>query len=282
MDITGNFKGMDNVNLFYRGWIPQNPSALLILIHGAGEHSGRYSYIGEGCMNHQIALVAPDLRGFGQSEGPRGHVNQFKDYLDDLEILVHILSNRYHSIPIFLFGHSLGGLVVIRYGQTYPHRALGFILSSPALRLRFQMPAILKKTLEFVSRISPDLTIQPHKWMQLLKKIRQLQPYIAEPGLDLLKDPFHTTEYTPRWLSELLQSGIHASMEAAKFHFPTLCLYDQQDPIVHPDSIRQFIDSITIQDKNYIIFSEGNHRPWHGPHSQQAMESVMTWMNTRL
>ncbi|WP_156288600.1 alpha/beta hydrolase [Oceanobacillus salinisoli] len=282
MDTIGHFKSIDHLTLFYRAWFPANPRAVIILIHGAGEHSGRYEYIGECCMDHNITLVAPDLRGFGQSEGHRGHINRFSDYLDDLKVLINTVSKRYPSIPVFLFGHSLGGLVAIRYGQTYPQQVKGFILSSPALGLRFPIPSAIKRTLNFISRINPELTIQPFKWAEILRKARHLKPYLPEPGSDIVKDPFHTTQYTPRWLTELIQNGIHATMEASKFQVPLLCLYDKEDPIIHPNSIKQFLDSVTIPEKDHVIFSEGHHHPWHAPHQQQALDSMITWLNTRI
>ncbi len=281
MYIDGYFKGAEDVNLFYRGWIPQKPRALLILVHGAGEHSGRYSNIGEVCMDHQIALIAPDLRGFGQSGGARGHVNSFKDYLHDLETLIELFNNQYSSLPLFLFGHSFGGLIVIRYGQLYRHTAEGFILSSPALGIRFRMPFLFKRTLDLISWVSPKLSIKPYKWAGILRKVRQLKPYFPESNT-LLKDPFVTFEYTPRWLTELLRNGIHALAEASTFRFPILCIYDQKDPIIHPGSVHRFLNSITIEDKKHVMYTEGLHRPWHANHKQQALNNVMTWLNTRI
>ncbi|WP_051302300.1 alpha/beta hydrolase [Salibacterium aidingense] len=281
MYIDGHFSGTDGVNLFYRGWVPQKPRALLILVHGAGEHSGRYSNIGEACMDHEIALVAPDLRGFGQSKGPRGHVNNFKDYLDDLDTIIELFHAQYEPVPLFLFGHSFGGLIVIRYGQIYPHKAEGFILSSPALGIRFHIPFLFKKMLDFISWMSPGLSIQPLKWTGMLRKVRQLKPYFPENPA-LVQDPFFTFEYTPRWLAELLHNGTHALSEASKFRFPTLCLYDQLDPIIHPGSVQRFLNSIIVQDKKHVMFTEGLHRPWHAHHKHQAMENVITWLNTRL
>src|SRR5690606_39465992 len=107
----GHVTANDGVKLFFRAWIPQEPKGFLILIHGAGEHSGRYAHIGETCMKENIGIIAPDLRGFGKSGGPRGHVNHFSDYIDDLEILINLFKKRYESAPLFIFGHSLGGLI---------------------------------------------------------------------------------------------------------------------------------------------------------------------------
>lgn len=231
MYINGYFEGTDRVNLFYRGWIPKNPRALMVLVHGAGEHSGRYSHIGEVCMQNQIVMVAPDLRGFGQSEGPRGHVNHFKEYLDDLETLIRLFHVQYKSLPLFILGHSFGGLIVIRYGQIYPQQAKGIILSSPALGLGFRVPFTFKKMLDFISWISPDLSIEPFKWTNILRKFRQLKPFFPEqPALEILKDPFSTNEYTPRWLTELLRNGIHALSKLQSFIFQPCVFMTKKTP----------------------------------------------------
>lgn len=282
MYISGHVSGYDGVNLFYRGWIPQEPRGFLILIHGAGEHSGRYSHIGEICMEHDLGVLAPDLRGFGKSGGPRGHVNKFTDYLDDLNQLIESFQAQYHSAPLFIFGHSLGGLIAIRYGQIYPHKAKGFILSSPALQIRFRLPLLLKKTVEFCSWISPNLSIQPFKWLGILKKIRWLDHYLPEPDVEIFADPLFTFEYTPRWLTELTHNGMHALLDTAKFRFPLLCLYDQQDPIVHSDTILRFFNSISVQDKKYVMYEDGLHRHWDANQCEHALENVMTWLTPRL
>jgi lysophospholipase len=103
------------MKLYYRLWKPEHPQGLLLFVHGAGEHSGQYSHIGMECSHRHLAFIAPDLRGFGMSEGKRGYIRQFKDYLDDLDELVIQLQIQFSELPIFLFGHSFGGLVAIRY-----------------------------------------------------------------------------------------------------------------------------------------------------------------------
>jgi len=283
MEISGHFWGVGGIKLFYRGWMPQTPRAMLLFIHGAGEHSGHYRNIGEACLDQRIAFVCPDMRGFGQSGGARGHVNNFTDYLEDLEALIQLFRAQYGSIPLFLFGHSFGGLIAIRYGQVFSHKAEGFILSSPALGLRFRIPYLFKKSLELISNVFPDVSIQPFKWARFLRINRQLEAiFPGESSMETMNDPFYTMEYTPRWLAELLRNGIHALLEAPKFRFPLLCIYDKQDPIVHPGAIQQFLDSVVFPDKQFVAFAEGFHKPWHPPHCQQALDNLMSWLNARL
>ncbi|WP_163538845.1 alpha/beta hydrolase [Gracilibacillus sp. YIM 98692] len=281
MYTNSHFLSDDEVKIFYRCWLPDNPKAFVLLIHGAGEHSGSYSHIGQLCMEQQIALVSPDLRGFGQSEGARGHVNQFTDYLNDINKLVQLLFSKYGKVPLFLFGHSLGGLIAIRYGQMHPQEVKGVILSSPAVGLRYQIPYVAKKMIAFVSKISPQLAIRPMKWKNVARKIRKLKPYLPKE-IDLKNDPFITSEYTPRWLTELLQNGMHAISEAPQFQCPVLCFYDQRDPIVHPNAVQRFINAISITDKKYISFAEGFHRPWNAHHMDLALERFIAWVIKRL
>ncbi len=276
------YVGTQGINLYYRIWMPEAPRALMILVHGAGEHSGRYSHIGEECLRHQIALITPDLRGFGQSGGPRGHINRFREYLVDLEKLVTLLQAQYPGMPLFLLGHSLGGLIVIRYGQKYPSKVNGVILSSPALGPRIRVPYPLKKFAEFISLITPSLSVEPIKWTDTLRKLSWLRPILPDRPSEILADPLSTIQYTPRWLTEFFQNGIHALSEATKFHFPTLCLYGQQDPLVDPCLIQQFLESITTKDKGYVMFSDGRHRPLHEEQRNQAINNIFQWLIPRL
>ncbi|MBD0381036.1 alpha/beta fold hydrolase [Paenibacillus sedimenti] len=115
--------------LYFRAWIPEHPRGVLIFIHGAAEHSGLYGHIGTESMNRQIACMAPDLRGFGQSAGQKGHIHRFQDYLDDLDQLVIQIQKQYPQLSIFLFGHSLGALIVIRYVQRFTNVFVLYLFS---------------------------------------------------------------------------------------------------------------------------------------------------------
>jgi lysophospholipase len=233
-------------------------------------------------LAHHIALIAPDLRGFGQSEGPRGHILRFEEYLDDLEILVARLQKQYPGTPLFLFGHSLGGLICIRYDQTNPGMIDGALLSSPALGLRILIPYPLKKLTEFIAWITPGLAFAPLKWVNTLRNVSWLKPIMQNTTPDMLFDPLCPNVYTSRWLSELLLNGAKAISEAAKFTAPTLCLYDQHDPLIDARLIRQFFDAISSQDKTSVLFSEGRHKHLHEFNCERAVNAILQWMNTRL
>lgn len=278
MYIQGHYEGEDGTKLFYRGWLPETPRALMILIHGGGEHSGCYMHIGERCLQQRIAMFAPDLRGFGQSEGLRGHVNHFHEYLSDLNILLRHIRSQYPSIPLFLLGHSIGGLITIRYGQEYPHEVNGVVLSSPALGVSFQIPALLKQSLHLLHRLSPKLSIDPFRWTLLFDKIRVLKPFL--PNSSAWQDPFFTKTYTPRWVVELLQNGMNALAEAPRFRLPLLCVYDQKDPIVNAENIQRFLDSVSVEDKKFVAFSDGLHKHWEHD-CDTFLDHLLSWLAPR-
>ncbi|SFL51656.1 Lysophospholipase, alpha-beta hydrolase superfamily [Gracilibacillus orientalis] len=281
MNSSNFIKSQDGINLFYQTWIPSKPKAVIIIVHGAGEHSGKYQPISEQCIQQDIAVVAPDLRGFGQSEGARGHVNSFQDYVDDLHHLVALVSARFEHFPIFLFGHSLGGLIVIRYSQIYAYETKGVILSAPALALRLKIPMIGKKVLELSSRFLPTLSINPMKWQPIIRRMRHLAPYLPQKKT-LSYDPHMTAEITPKWLVELLQNGINAITDAALFRFPVLCVYDKKDPIVQPIIIQDFLDKLDVMDKKKLSYNDGFHHLLNPDYHESTISDIVKWIDHRL
>lgn len=265
------------IELYYRSWIPVSPKGLVLLIHGAGEHSGIYSHIGTECVNRQIGFMAPDLRGFGRSGGQRGHIYRFREYLDDLHELILQLHTRYREMPIFLCGHSLGGLIAIRFAQKFSSKTTGVILSSPALGLRIPKP--ICQYLKLVSLLTPAMPLELVRWNESLRKRKWFQPRLPAWTSELLEDPFATVQYTPRWFSELLRNGTKALTESNTFHFPILCFYDRLDPVVNPDLIEHFIRKIVSEDKTYAVFSKGNHSLLQ---DSKILHQMFQWLSIRL
>ncbi|MEB3102672.1 alpha/beta fold hydrolase [Ferviditalea candida] len=266
-----------NTPLFYRIWKPDQPKGLILLIHGAGEDSGHYSLIGMESLKHNIALMAPDLRGFGQSGGQRGHVYKFHEYLQDLHEIVVDIRRKYSPLPIFLAGYSLGGLVIIRYLQLFSFKPSGVILSSPAVAVRRKLPYFFRKTTEAASILAPRLTLNSLKNNRLIQKFKWFTK-MPDWMVEGMKDPL-VLHYTPRWLMELLRNGTRALKEASKFHLPSIFLYDVHDPIVDSEKIQLFFETIPTDDKANIVFSQGHHQFLD---NRQALEKIFQWMSVRI
>ncbi|KXG44169.1 lysophospholipase [Tepidibacillus infernus] len=273
------YLGAQRTKLYLRYWIPDQPKALVILVHGAGEHSGAFSHVAMKALLNQIAFIAPDLRGFGQSEGPRGHVSRFTEYLEDLDILIKLVKIDFQKTPLFLLGHSLGGLIAIRYVQEYSNHINGIILSSPAIALKKPLPKSINVLIELFSWLTPDLTVNPFRWYIHLKKISWLDPILPKGSMQMLNDPLANKLYTPRWLTELLHHGNHAMVKVANITQPTFCLCGKKDPIIDPKMIKSFVDAIPLQDKAYAEIIDGGHCPLYEPYQDQAINLIFRWVD---
>ncbi|ALS22364.1 MULTISPECIES: alpha/beta fold hydrolase [Paenibacillus] len=268
--------------LYCRIWIPVNAKALIIFLHGAGQHSGHYSCIGTECLNRRVALAAPDLRGFGRSGGRRGHILRFQEYLDDLEELVSRLQKQYSGLPIYLFGHSMGGLIAIRYVQRFPGNIAGVLLSSPALGI-YPPPFIIRKCIEFFSVVAPTLPLDLIRWNEILRRLKCFRASLPDWTSDAIKEEqLPTICYTPRWCTEMMHHGKMAITEIQNFHFPALCLYDVYDPVVNVKLIEHFFEIMPSKDKTSIVYQDGEHQPLQGSRQKEALEQIFQWLTPRL
>ena len=118
----GSFKGCKTLNLYYQCWHPDGePKAILLVIHGLAEHSGRYDNLVNYFLPKGYAVYGFDHRGHGRSEGLRGYVERFSDYINDLETFFDIVQHEHADTKIFLVGHSMGGIIATAYTIHHQH-----------------------------------------------------------------------------------------------------------------------------------------------------------------
>lgn len=257
-EVSARINVAPSVELFYRAWLPSQPLRTLVLIHGAGQHSGWFGPLGAYCVPHDIAVYALDLRGFGQSGGSRGHVLRFEEYLDDLGQFIDLVVNRHPGHPIFLLGHSLGATIAIRYGQNRPASIDGIILSAPALRLRNPVSRPLYFVLVLLSRLTPWIGLNVARWQPLLSKMARFSSLVDfEPRSTV--DPWTTTRFSVRWLIELLRNGQKALDQASTMRLSVLSLCSNTDPLIDPDAVHQFYEALTVRNKQYIMLPSASH-----------------------
>jgi len=135
------FKTFDGLQLFARSWQPEaKPRAVICLIHGMGEHSGRYTHVADQLTQTGYTLLSFDLRGHGQSQGPRGHTPSYEALLNDINSLLNEADKNFPELPRFLYGHSLGGNLVLNYVLHRQPKLKGVIVTDPWLRLAFEPP----------------------------------------------------------------------------------------------------------------------------------------------
>ena len=132
--LDGQFKGRDDINLYYQCWLPADePEAILLVVHGLAEHSGRYSNLANYFVPRGYGVYGYDQRGHGKSDGLRGYVDRFSYFVDDLDIFLRLVHSRHHDAKIFLVGHSIGGTIATAYTILRQDGFDGLILTGATL-----------------------------------------------------------------------------------------------------------------------------------------------------
>ncbi|MDB4908208.1 MAG: alpha/beta hydrolase fold protein [Gemmatimonadetes bacterium] len=227
---------MSEPALYERDWAPPAsaaPRGAIMLVHGLGEHSGRYAHVATALAAAGFTVRAYDQRGFGRSPGPRGTIPGNDALLDDLKVEFERFS-QVHEDP-FLFGHSLGGLVVARAVTAGVVTPRAMVLSSPAFTPR--MNAFDRVATRIGMRLAPNLRV-PHP-LRLDKLSHDPVNAVA-----IASDPLCHDRVTPRLAAFLRDAGEQAISDASRCHVPTLLLVSGDDMLVDPEGSRRFRESL--------------------------------------
>ena len=154
--------GADGTRLSGTSWrAPGTSKALVALAHGVAEHSGRYEHVIAALRVHGYGVYAMDHRGHGRSGGPRASIARFDDYVDDFDLLVQRARQQHPTTPVFVLGHSMGGLIAARYALRHQAELAGLVLSGPVLVIDEHVPRWQKRLLLAIARIAPETALIP-------------------------------------------------------------------------------------------------------------------------
>ncbi len=261
-----------------RAWIWAGEDEIrghLVIIHGFAEHAGRYAQVARRYVDRGFRCVTGDVRGHGHSEGPRGHIERYDQYVDDAEAIVEAaLEGREDDRPVFLLGHSQGGLVVTRYVQqrSSADRLAGLVLFSPFLGLAQKIPAIKGLLGNAMSRVWPGLAmesgIDPHH----LSHDEAVVAAYAE-------DPLVFTKARSRWFTETVANHELALAEAGRITLPCLVLHGLDDRIVSPEATRRLFPEIGSEDKTLELFDGLRHELFNELRKGEVFAVVDRWLN---
>jgi alpha-beta hydrolase superfamily lysophospholipase len=215
-DINHRFEADDNLTIFYRHRPADNEVARMVIAHGLGEHSGRYTHVIDVIVNLGISVWAIDHRGHGQSEGKRGHIESIDQYLVDLQKLINIAKTDMPAeMKFFLLGHSMGGLIVLNSVEKYPEIADGVIASSPGLGSGMKVPLIKGTAAKILSRLWPALTFDNELDSSFLSHDKQVVKAYDN-------DPLVHRNITARWFTEFFNAMEQTKSDASKITMPVL------------------------------------------------------------
>jgi len=225
------FQAPDGAELFWQHWRPSHPHAVLLNVHGLGDHGGLYPTIAEWFPPRGVAVYALDTRGNGRSPGRRGHVDRWEVYREDLRRFVRLVHDREGILPVLL-GHSLGGLMVIDQVLAYPETMGGVAAAAPALG-SIGTPAPLLWLAQILSRSWPTFTLQTGLDLSGLAR----DPDVVRAVLD---DPLFHRYGSARLATEVLNTIDSVHSRAATLSRPVLIQHGRDDRMVSIDGSRRF------------------------------------------
>jgi lysophospholipase len=244
-----------------------------VLVHGAGEHSGRYEHFIDRAVTHGWSVIAGDLRGHGRSSGVPTHLDDFEHYLSDLDALWQHFELRSESTA--LFGHSLGGLIAARYAQTRPQNLAALVLSSPLLGFGIRVPR-LKWTLGRVcSLVAPRTrfrtTIRPEQ------VTRNEQARLIRE-----QDPLSNRTVTAGWYFRVLDALCDGWSDAPRLETPLLLLQGDADRIVNAEAPLKWFPTAGSRDKSLWLIPGHLHELLNEPGWEGTSHRIIAWLNHRL
>jgi len=265
------FQGAGGLALYGQSWKPGAPSrGLVVITHGHGEHSGRYRHVAASLVFRGLAAATFDLRGHGQSEGPRGFVRDWDDYRQDLSLFLAQLTTEFAGTPLFLYGHSVGGTVVLDYVLRDSKGVRGVIASAPSLG-KPNIPAILFSISKVLSVIYPGFSMAT----QLDQSALSRDPEVVRAYKE---DPLVHSVGTARLGTELLKTAEWIQAHAAELQVPLLLIHGSQDRLVRPADSRRFFENLGSQDKTYMDLPDGYHEPHNDLDQEKVLREIGDWI----
>jgi len=276
MDISIKYATLPNgLQCFYQHWIPENPVALVVYVHGLGDHIGRYSRFVTSLTKEGLAVALYDQRGHGRTEGRRGHVDRFGQWVEDLAAFVQFSSSAVaQETPVFLVGQSLGALVAINYVLTHAAKISGIVTVSAALHPTVKIAGWKRRVATKLSAVAPWMTIETGvRFLDLARELTEVEA--------LARDPlFHTRLSIAAGLEIERNIGLVGGMPH-RLHEPLLMLAGTADRVCDPQASSWFTARASSIDKNCKVYDGMCHDLLHDTGWQDVATDVRNWISER-
>lgn len=271
-----NWKSSDGLDIYARGWVPDSnsPRAVVCLVHGLGAHTLRYVNVAEAFTKEGFVLFGADLRGHGNSGGPRGHFSSIEAVLQDIDLLLEQARKRYPGLPLILYGNSLGGILVLYYALKHKPDIKGVISTSPGLH-----NALEKRPFKIIAA----------------RVLGSLMPSVSFPsGLDvnaishdlevvkLYKNDPLVHDKISLGFGKIMRDVVHWTLKhAGEFSLPLLLLHGKADSIAYPSSSIEFAAALN-KTCTLVTWDDGYHELHNEPFKDEVFKTMTTWIEKQL
>jgi acylglycerol lipase len=268
------FEGVGGLKIFTRSWQPdEKPCGVMVIVHGFNSHSGQYLWAAEQFTKNGLAVYALDLRGRGRSEGERYYVEKMDDFVEDVETLVKQAKSENPGLPVFMLGHSAGGVTACVYALDHQAEINGLICESFAYQL--PVPEIVLTFLKGLSYITPHT----HVFSLKNKDFTRDEKVVEEMNNDILikgeSQPAQTA-------AAMLHASERLKKEFSQIALPVLILHGTADKATKPSGSQHFYDAAGSNDKTLKLYEGHYHDLLNDLDKEIVMKDIQNWIDERI
>ena len=272
----GTFKGIRDANIYYQAWLPDvRVKAVMLVVHGAAEHSGRYMNI----VNHFVplgyAVYSLDHFGHGRSDGQRVYVESFDDYIEPLNTFYTMIRRWQPDKPIFILGHSLGGLIETYYLLDHQKEFTGAVVSAPSIKIQDTISPMTITMGKLLSKITPKAGLLALDAKAVSKDPAVVEAYVTDPLV-------YTGKLTARLAAEMLRAMQRVTDEVGTISLPMIIVQGKADKLVDPSGAQMLYDKSGSTDKTLKMYDGLYHEVFNEPEREQVLTDVENWLESHL
>lgn len=274
----GHFKGADQNELFFQTWRPDSsPRGVFVITHGLAEHSECYHPLAKRLSDDGWQVFAWDLRGHGRSEGKRGFVLDVQNYINDFGCMLETVHKQSQVKPenLVLFGHSMGGLITIRFVQTREPSIAALALSSPALGLSMPVPKIKEMLANFAIKWIPSITMfNEISYTDLTHDEEMIKSY--------QQDNLRHDKISPGLFLSMVENFTHAMESAEAIREPVLMQLSGEDRLVSTPAAREFFEKLSNKKNHLELYAESYHEIYNDFEKDRAVADLKKFISPYL
>ncbi|OCT16011.1 hypothetical protein A8709_10360 [Paenibacillus pectinilyticus] len=269
--MEGTFQGVGGIELFYRKAAPsEEPKGVIIAVHGHGDHSGGLVNLCAALVEAGYLVYSADARGHGRSPGIRGFIRKWDEYIGDLHAFRQFVRSETPQLPLFLIGHSMGGVISADYARNWGAGLHGLVLIAPAIS--YEMTTFEKWLIRLLGKLRPQLTIQ---------KSGSVEGLSQDPDMiaKLQSDPLRHSTVTPGLGLGLSQAVPRLISQAHALQFPFLLQYGLEDQLTPPAKLQHFFDMVGSRNKKQHVYESMRHRPFDDLGRERFLADLVDWVD---
>ena len=271
----GYFSNDKGQSIYYQFWLPEgNVKASMVIIHGLHEHCGRYQHLAAYFTEKGYAVYGLDFPGHGKSAGPRSYIDSYLDFINPIETYLEMIQDWQPGLPIYIVGHSMGGLLSATYLTIHPQLVDGAILSGSLVKVPEYVSDFTLRLGKILAVILPNFRIVSIDSEGLSKDPAVVQAYIDDPLV-------FTGKATVRISNEINRAIDLVERKGSAIKQPVLILHGSEDRVCDPSWSQYLYDLVSSPDKKLLIYDGLYHEIYNEPEAKKVFADVLNWLERR-